>query len=82
MTDTKPCVMCRKHLEPVREEYGWRYMQPYAGGEIRLLFAYGSTQFDNRMTGTTYQGVICDTCAATLVPAMIELTDPARKGGE
>lgn len=73
MSDTKPCVVCRKHLTPVFEE-GWKYMQPNDGGEIKLFFGYGSTKFDNHMTGTCYQGVICDECAVALVPQMTDLT--------
>ena len=71
MPDTKPCVICDKPLESIFPGE-WDTWQPHKGGEIQLLFSYGSCKFDNHMHGTVYRGVICDDCAEKLVPKMTE----------
>lgn len=66
--EKRPCLLCKKMLEPAIDS--WDTLQPYGGGEIRLLFGYGSTKFDNHMWGTTFKALICDECAEKLVPDM------------
>ena len=60
------CVLCGKAMEPVE---GGDY-QPYGGGEICLVFAYGSCKFDCYPGFTEYQGAVCDDCATPLVSKM------------
>ena len=59
--DVANCVMCDKELDLFDE------LQPYGGGEIQLIFAYGSRKFDNNLGSTIFKGVICDECAVPLV---------------
>lgn len=66
---TKPCVVCKKELEPAINN-DWKSLQPFAGGEIQLLFCYGSTKFDLNIGMTKFRGVICDTCASDMMPQL------------
>lgn len=68
LDETKPCVMCGKELESAIG--GWETLQPYGGGEINLMFAYGSCKFDLSMHTTVFRGIICDDCAEKIVPKM------------
>jgi hypothetical protein len=61
------CVICNKPLEPVFEDSKY---QPHDGGEIQLIFSYGSTQFDEAPGCTRFHGVICDDCAKPLTEKM------------
>ena len=70
MTDKKQCVLCEKELKPVGDN--WDNLQPIDGGEIRFIFSYGSTEFDNHMGTTQYSGLICDKCAKKYVDKMQE----------
>lgn len=59
----KPCFICGTLLEDIldmehRQDNPWKGMQPYYGGEVRLMFSYGSTKFDP----ATFKGLICDDC--------------------
>lgn len=55
----RPCVICGKELESVVDD--WEQYQPHEGGEIQLIFAFGSCR-----DGDTYRGVICDDCGKKL----------------
>lgn len=57
------CIMCHDPLEMFDE----KYCQPYGGGEIQLIFAYGSFKFDKHIGNTVFKGVICDNCAECLM---------------
>jgi hypothetical protein len=66
------CILCNRELEHAvpetvrsRSDY-----QPYAGGEIRLQFCFGSCKFDLAPGFTEFRGVICDDCAAPLTKKM------------
>ena len=69
LADTKQCVICNKYMQPVFDK-NWDYMQPYGGGEIKLLFSWGSLKFDHGPGVTVFNGVICDDCAEKLVKNM------------
>lgn len=69
-TDTKPCLLCGKHLETVNKS--WDHMQPMDGGEVQFIFTYGSKKFDKNVGATVYRAVICDECAEKHVPNMDE----------
>lgn len=64
----KPCVICGTELECAVDN--WDTYQPYKGGEIQLLFGYGSCKFDLNMNGTVFRGIICDDCSEKLVQKM------------
>jgi hypothetical protein len=66
---TKPCIICGKKLKPVQDT--WDYMQPYDGGQVKFIFAYGSTKFDLNMGNTVFNGVICDNCAEQCIQKMV-----------
>ncbi len=66
---TKPCVVCQKQLEDALDN-DWKTLQPYGGGEIKLIFAFGSCKFDLNMYSTEFVGVICDECAEILIKQM------------
>jgi hypothetical protein len=68
--DTRPCVFCGKDLESAVDN--WETMQPHGGGEVRFVFAYGSTKFDNAINRTEFSGVVCDGCGAQWVHRMQE----------
>lgn len=70
--ETRPCVLCDRRLEPACPTWSMSEYQPYYGGEMQLLFGYGSTKFDKGMYGTRYQGLVCDDCAEKLVGKMKE----------
>jgi len=63
------CVLCDKDLEPVNPDKP-EALQPYEGGEIRFVFAYGSTKFDHFPGSTHFKGLICDDCGEPLVKKM------------
>lgn len=63
------CVICSKVLESVLPE-SREYYQPYRGGELRLVFGYGSFKFDKHIGTTEYRGVICDECSEKIVHKM------------
>ena len=65
MSDKKPCVVCGTKLSSVNED--WKHMQPYGGGEIQLIFSFGSTKYDLNIGATTFRGVICDGCAEKMM---------------
>lgn len=64
----KPCIICDKPLESV--DIDWKNMQPHNGGEVKFIFSYGSTKFDDCFGSTVFRGVICDDCAEKLVSKM------------
>ncbi len=67
----RPCCKCGTMLESASFKEGdWECLQPYRGGEIQLLFGFGSTKFDCQLEGTVFRGIICDDCAEKLVPNM------------
>ncbi len=68
MNVTKPCLICNRFLHSATGD--WDTLQPHEGGEMRLIFSYGSTQFDLHPHCTEYRGIICDNCAAKLIPHM------------
>ena len=57
---TKPCLICGKKLKPMFDD--WSTMQPNGGGEMKLLFAYGS-----RHDQTQISAVVCDECGEALI---------------
>lgn len=63
------CVLCRKELELFDEEH----FQPFEGGEIQLIFSYGS-KFDEYPMAK-YRGFICDVCSEKLIPLMVKETN-------
>lgn len=69
-----PCIMCDKVLKGVSSDSILKSRQPYAGGEIQLIFGYGSTKFDDNIGVTKFAALICDDCAEKLVPKMDRLT--------
>ena len=73
MAESRPCVMCDGMLKPAMDD--WETLQPHGGGEIRLVFSYGSQRFDECMGITEYKALICDSCASALVPRMSRFTD-------
>lgn len=72
MDETKPCVICDKQLKPVMPDKNnpWNTYQPYGGGEIQLIFSFGSLKFDENSGSTVFRGIICDDCAEKLVNKM------------
>lgn len=66
----RPCLLCKKMLEPAM--VNWDTNQPHGGGEIQLIFSYGSCKFDNNCGATTFKALICDECAEGLVGDMEE----------
>lgn len=60
------CVICDKALLMVDK----KLYQPHDGGEMQLIFSYGSTKFDLCPTSTVFRGLICDDCATKLVSKM------------
>lgn len=64
----KPCVICGTELECAVQD--WSTYQPYKGGEIQLIFGFGSCKFDLDMNGTIFRGIICDDCSEKLVEKM------------
>lgn len=60
------CLMCHKLMELVRDNP----TQPYGGGEIKFIFAYGSVKFDEFIGSTQYEALICDECAEKYVEKM------------
>ncbi len=69
---TANCVVCDKELVEAFPG-GLDTYQPYAGGQITLTFAYGSTKFDELCECTNFIGVICDDCGEKLVAKMEQL---------
>jgi len=65
VTTGKPCIACGRVLEPI--EGTWKYMQPDEGGEVKLIFSYGSTKFDLHPHCSIFRGVICDDCAEKMM---------------
>lgn len=63
---TKPCAICDKQLKSIHDN-SWEHMQPENGGEINLIFSYGSLKFDDCIGVTKFTGVICDDCAEKIV---------------
>jgi hypothetical protein len=67
-TNYKPsCIVCNRVLEPVFDDQ----FQPNGGGEVKLIFAYGSREFDLNIPANVFRGVICDTCAKEVVPKCV-----------
>lgn len=73
MIETKLCILCGRELECVFDT--WEDFQPYGGGEVRFIFAYGSDDFDLAIGNTVFQGVVCDACAATCINRMTRKTN-------
>ena len=67
--ETMPCVFCENPLEPAMPG-GFDTVQPYDGGQVSFVFAYGSCKFDLAMGITRYDGLICDECAAKYIDRM------------
>lgn len=70
---TRPCLFCQKELECAVDS--WKTKQPYAGGEVQLIFSYGSTEYDLGMSNTVFSAYVCDECAKKLVPKMRQETN-------
>lgn len=70
---TKQCVACDKQLECAVLD--WDTFQPHDGGEIQLLFGYGSCKYDLEMHCTKFRGIICDDCAEKIVEKMTRVTN-------
>ena len=66
MNGGKPCAACDKLLDPATP-FGWDSMQPDGGGEIKLIFSYGSDKYDLHPHSTVFKGVICDDCAESMM---------------
>lgn len=66
---TKPCLFCDK---PLGDAGGndFKTYQPYDGGEVRFVFAYGSGEYDLYPGRTEFRGLICDECAGKYVDRM------------
>lgn len=62
----KPCIICRVMLESVTDS--WKNWQPYNGGEVRMIFSFGSSL--DCMEEGVFRGVICDECASKLLDVM------------
>ena len=56
------CVCCKTDLEMINVDT----LQPRDGGQIELIFSYGS-KFDEYVGITEYTGVICDGCAESFL---------------
>ena len=67
--ETKPCLFCDKQLEPACPN-AWETRQPWGGGEVKFLFAYGSEKYDLNMSGTVFRAYVCDDCASKFVQKM------------
>lgn len=67
----KPCIICGLGLVPAFSDQGWRHMQPDGGGEVKLIFAWGS-----RYDCNSYSGVICDDCGEKLFEKMERVNSP------
>lgn len=77
--ETKPCITCKRPLEPVNGD--WKKMQPYGGCELQIIGAFGSAVLDNNIGPTVYRGVICDACTSAFVKYMEEKPTPCRGCG-
>lgn len=66
--EPRPCLFCGKMLESANED--WKYYQPYSGGEVQFIFAFGSTKFDDCCGGAIYRALVCDDCGQKYVPHM------------
>lgn len=67
------CAMCDKEMEsalPDTPEFKDNLYQPYAGCELRIVAAFGSTKLDLSPGCTHFRGVICDECALPLAKKM------------
>lgn len=71
--DPRPCCICDKLLDCAT--VNWETLQPYSGGEIQLLFGYGSCKYDLEMGCTKFTSIICDDCASKIVPKMTRVTN-------
>lgn len=58
------CLFCKKQLELVAP------FQPYGGGEVQFLFAYGSCKYDLDPGITVFRACVCDECAEGFVSGM------------
>lgn len=72
MSLTKPCVVCKKEMGCAVND--WTTFQPDGGGEIKLIFAWGSNKFDLNIDSTEFRGIICDECGERLIPNMEMVT--------
>lgn len=63
--NSKPCAICSKMMECAGKD--WSSYQPHGGGEIDLIFSYGSKKFDKHMWSTSFVGLICDDCAEKII---------------
>jgi len=65
INEARPCIMCGKLMECAVDT--WDTNQPYGGGEMQLIFAYGSCKHDNSINSTVHTFLICDGCGTTLI---------------
>ena len=73
--DTKPCCVCGKQLENAMPTGNWDCMQPWGGGEVIMHFAFGSHKFDHHVSGTCFNGVICDECAEGMMDRLEDISE-------
>lgn len=66
--EQKPCCMCDKLMDAAVGT--WDTRQPHGGGEIQLLFCFGSCKYDLEMGTTKFWALICDDCASKFVGKM------------
>ena len=71
-----PCCFCAKGLD-CADPQGWASKQPYGGGEIQLIFSFGSFKFDGNIGVTRFTGLICDECAEKMIPLLVKEPDNA-----
>lgn len=79
LEDAKPCFVCGRMLEPVMPGGNWDSMQPYGGGEVRLIFSYGSVKFDKNYGGTSFRGIVCDDCTEERMDRLDGDNNPERE---
>lgn len=63
------CVFCDRAMEEALPGSLDNY-QPYYGGEVKFIFAYGSTKFDENMDNTVFRGLVCDDCGERFTEKM------------
>ena len=69
MCEEKPCAVCGKMLESAVGD--WDSYQPWGGGEVNLVFAFGSRKFDGGgFQSSCFRGLICDECGEKMVGRM------------
>jgi hypothetical protein len=66
--EKRPCCICDKLMDCACHK--WDTRQPHGGGEIQLIFSYGSSKYDLEMGITKFWALICDECASKLINKM------------